>query len=610
MSIFKLVSLASLLAGYASCSYPASDSGDATYDYVVIGGGTAGLVVAARLSEDPNVSVAVVEAGTRYEISNPMLSELPGFDSYYAGSSPDVIKESIDWGFVTSPQAGAAGREIHYARGKCLGGNSGRNSMLYQRPDKGSLDQWADAVGDQAWTFDNLLPFFKKGVNFTAPGPSRFENATAGFNAQAFDLSEGPLRVSYPNYANPFSTYLPGALDHIGVKVIQDFNSGSILGSQWSANTINSATGLRSSSTVFLDEAQSRPNFKLFYSTMAKKIIFDGQQPTETAVGVVLENDLTLRAKKEVILSAGAFQSPQLLMVSGVGPAEVLRDHNIPVVADRPGVGQNLTDHVFFGPSYRAVVPTIATVFADPAAALLELDEYYGLVPPSPGHGTEGILSNPLLDYLGFEKAPRGTVSNSTAGALSFLPASWPEIEYMSLPSFVGNASGVYTPPGNYVTLVGALAAPQSRGNVTLRSADARDLPVINPNWLTHPADADVAVAAYKRVRAVMASQAMSGALAQPLEEYFPGLDAVKSDAEILQSVRENMMTVYHASATCRMGKPDDITAVVDTHARVYGVKGLRVVDSSAFALLPPGHPQSMVYALAEKISDDIRKGN
>ncbi|KAI1126498.1 hypothetical protein F5Y10DRAFT_293764 [Nemania abortiva] len=606
MAPLKAAILASVFIGKIACQIPVTP---AEYDYIVVGGGTAGLVVAARLSEDPGTTVAVIEAGTYYDISNPLFSRIPAFDSVGAQSSPESINPAIDWGFITSPQDGAGGREIHYARGKCLGGSSGRNSMVYQRPDTGSLQLWAEVVGDESWTFDNMLPYFEKSGNFTPPRPTRFPNATASYAQNVFDAKGGPLKISYPNYANPFSTYLPGALGEIGIKQTKDFNSGSLLGSQWCSNTIDPLTGFRSSSeTSFLEASQARPNLKLFYLTLAKKVLFSGgNNSTQTATGVELDSGVTLRAKKEVIISAGAFQSPQLLMVSGIGPAKTLQKYGIPVIADRPGVGQNLTDHVFFGPSYRAVVPTLATFLEDRAGVLDALDTFFGITGDTPG---EGVLSNPILDYLGWEKTPRSLISNQTAKALSKLPASWPEIEYLSLPAFFGNASDIDTPSGNIVTLCAALVAPQSRGSVTIASKDTADLPIINPNWLTHPVDADVAVAAYKRVRAAMKSRSMAGALEQPLNEIYPGEKAVHTDAEILESVRENLMTVYHASVTCRMGHKDDPTAVVDTHARVIGVEGLRVVDASSFALLPPGHPQSMIYALAEKIADGIRHGN
>ncbi|KAI5925276.1 GMC oxidoreductase [Camillea tinctor] len=577
---------------------------DATYDYVIVGGGTAGLTLAARLSEDNVTTVAVIEAGTYYQISNPLLSQTPAGDIFWTGTSPLDVNPAVDWDFITTAQAGANNRELHYARGKCLGGSSGRNLMIYQRPDTGSLQEWADQVDDQSYTWDNFQPYFKKSITFTPPGSTRFQNATTSYDAAAFASSGGPLHVSYANYVNSFSTWLGSAFNEIGINDTTDFNSGSLMGSQYCTSTIDPTTAFRSSSqTAFLEASQARPNLKVFYLTLAKKIIFDD---SKTAVGVQVGSGDTLYAKKEVILSAGAFQSPQLLMVSGVGPADVLQDLGIDVVADRPGVGQNMTDHIMFGPSYRVDVQTTGSVLQDPAALYNEIVNNYFTK-------AQGILTNPIVDWLAWEKAPRDLISNSSVGVLSKYPESWPDIEYLTLPAYFGNGAGVLVNPDaptdgyNYATVVASLVSPNSRGNVTITSADASDAAIINPNWLTNPVDQDVAVAAFKRLRGAFASSAMQPVLADPTE-YYPG-PAVQTDEQILNFVRDNLVPIYHASTTCRMGRKDDPNAVVDSTAKVLGVSGLRVVDASSFALLPPGHPQSTVYALAEKIADDIING-
>jgi choline dehydrogenase-like flavoprotein len=215
--------------------------------------------------------------------------------------------------------------------------------MIYQRPDKGSLKQWADQVGDQSFTWDNMLPYFAKHANFNPPRPSRFPNATVPYNTSVFPATDGPLQLSFANYANPFSTWLGAAFNEIGVKEADDFVSGNLVGGQFCTSTIDPRTASRSSSqTAFLETAQARSNLKVFYLTLAKKILFDGKK----AKGVLVASGDVILAKKEVIVSAGAFQSPQLLMVSGIGPAKTLQSHGIPVIADRPGVGQNLTDHI------------------------------------------------------------------------------------------------------------------------------------------------------------------------------------------------------------------------------------------------------------------------
>ncbi|KAI1412206.1 choline dehydrogenase [Hypoxylon sp. FL1857] len=578
---------------------------EATYDFVIVGGGTAGLTLAARLSEDPETSVAVVEAGTYYQITNPLISSIPCCGISFAGSSPKDTNPGVDWSFVTAPQVGAGDRELHYARGKCLGGSSGRNMMIYQRPDKGSLQRWADLVGDQSYNFENMLPYYQKSCKFTPPDPKLAPDASVKYRLDAFTSSGGPLQISYQNSVRPFSTFLGSAFNEIGIPNAEDFNSGELAGSQFCAVTIDPTTATRSSSqTAFLDSCQARPNIKIFRETLAKKIIFDDEK---RAMGVAVEG-MFLRVRNEVILSAGAFQSPQLLMVSGIGPAATLSGLGIPVIADRPGVGQNMTDHVMFGPSYRVKVETVTSVLSNPEKVVPALYDYF--------MNAKGPLTNQGCEYMAFEKLPRDLISKEACDALSELPASWPDLEYLSGDAYSGDfaspffraaADGYPTDKYDYASIIAAPAAPRSRGSVTIKSAEVTDLPVIDPNWLTDPIDIEVAIAAYKRIRAVFASDTLRGILADPVE-YFPG-PAVQTDEQLLATIRKSLSTVFHASTTCRMGKVDDPSAVVDAKARVIGVSGLRIVDASSFALLPPGHPQSTVYAFAEKIADDIKMG-
>jgi choline dehydrogenase len=484
--------------------------------------------------------------------------------------------------------------------------SSARNFMIYQRGDRGSYQCWADQVGDSSYTFDSLLPYFKKSVRFTPPNTRlRAANASAAFVASAFDDGGGPLDVSYANYAGPFSSYMEGGMNGIGIPTRDDFNSGDLLGSQYCSSTITPSNQQRASSqTTFLEAARYRPNLKVYTLTQAKKIIFNGKRATGVQIPGLLGITSVLTARKEVILSAGAFQSPQLLMVSGVGPADQLKKHGIPIVAERRGVGQNMQDHVFFGPTYRYKVETFTKLANDLLYLSTQLAVDYSVL-------KRGPLTNPVCDYLAWEKAPRNLITPAAASVLDQYPASWPEIEYLSAPGYIGDFSNLLTNQPKdgfqYASILGAIVAPLSRGSVTLNSASVDQLPNIDPGWLTDPTDQSVAIAIYKRIRQAFATDAMKRGLADT-QEYFPG-PAVQTDAQILDTVRNTLMTVWHASCTCKMGRADDPDAVVDSKARVIGVTSLRVVDASAFALLPPGHPQSTVYALAEKIADDIKNG-
>ncbi|KAI0877920.1 putative glucose-methanol-choline oxidoreductase [Hypoxylon argillaceum] len=574
----------------------------ATYDYVIVGGGTAGLTLATRLVEQKAGSVAVVEAGTFYEIVGNT-SQVPAYDSYFSSKGAHDWNPLVDWGYQTTPQAGAYNQSIHYARGKMLGGSSARNYMAYQRGTAGSYKRWADAVGDSSYEFPNFLPYFMKSVNFTGPSSSRFANSTPSFDASTVGARDrsGPLSVTFPHYAQAFATWATKGLEQIGLPIINGFQSGKLLGQSYSMFTINADTMVRDSSeTSFLQKGLQYPDLLVYQLTQAKQIIFKGN----TATGVIVDTEglqYTLSARKEVILSAGVFGSPQLLMVSGVGPEQTLEQLDIPVIADLPGVGQGMQDHIYFGITYRVNAPTLSAL-QDPAFAAEQAALY--------NTKALGLYTSPTTDVLAWEKIPnrlRSKFSNHTLTAFKDYPADWPEVEYITLSGYVGlqedSRFGAPKDGANYATLAISTVAPRSRGYVSIQSKDTAVAPIINPNFLTDQADVEVSVAAFKRVREFWQTKTMQQFAVG--DEAFPGKN-VTTDADIEDIVRRSYNTIYHGSCTCAMGKKEDPMAVLDSQARVYGVQGLRVVDAASFPLLVPGHPQSTVYALAEKIACDI----
>ncbi|KAL4919254.1 hypothetical protein BDW62DRAFT_217095 [Aspergillus aurantiobrunneus] len=510
-----------------------------TFDYVVVGGGTAGVTLAARLAQASH-SVALIEAGKYYEDSWP-LAAIPGADVTPVGSDPDA-EFGADWGFVTAPQAGADGRRIHFARGKCLGGST--------------------------------------------------SNASVQYDANSFDAAGGPLHVSYSSFVQSFSTWMKRGMAAIGLSEINDFNDGGLAGYY--------------SQAAFLPKGKALPdNLTIHTERLAKRILFDEHK---NAIGVQVADGFGVRsnitATKEVIVSAGAFQSPQLLMVSGIGPADQLTAHGIEVVCDLQ-VGQNMWDHPFFALSYRVNVETLTRVAND----LLYLGSTF--LDYTTKH--TGPLTNPVADFIAFEKIPpahRKAFSAETERGLAEFRDDWPEVEYMSGAGYVGSFTGLMsTQPKDgyqYGSILGILITPTSRGNITLASADASDAPIINPNWLTTESDQEVAIAIFKRIREIFTSDGMAPVIIG--DEYYPG-NGTQTNAEILQFIQKNVMTLWHPSCTNKMGTNDDPAAVVDSRARVFGVGRLRVVDASSFPFLPPGHPQSTVYMLAEKIADDIVRG-
>ena len=466
--------------------------------------------------------------------------------------------------------------------------------MIYQRGTVGSYQNWADAVGDQSYAWKNFLPYFQKSVTFTPPDTSlRFANSTPQYDAEAAaGGNKGPLSVTFSHYAQAFGTWATEGFQQIGIPIIRGFLSGELIGQSVATATINATTMHRDSSeTSFLAQGLKNPDLKVHPLTLAKQILFDANKKA-TGVRVDTAGDsYVISASKEVILSAGTFNSPQLLMASGVGPAATLQGLNIPVVANRPAVGQGMQDHVFFDITYRVNGITLTALDNNLTFAAEQAELY--------NNKAAGLYTSPNTDTIGWEKIPaslRQNWSNATKSALAAYPADWPETEYLSGSSYGGDLqNGRFPGPldgFNYASLFSALVAPRSRGNLTITSADTSIAPLINPNWLTEQSDVDIAVASFKRIRQFYATKAMQSFVIG--DEYYPGKQ-VATDQQIEDHIRQNFNTIWHATSTCAMGAINDTKAVVDSRARVIGVQGLRVVDASAFPLLPPGHPMSTI---------------
>jgi len=598
---------------------------DQEFDYVVIGAGTAGAAIGVRLAEAGH-SVAIIEAGGFYEYEKPVLGSTPAGGFIGVGASILDSVPTVDWGFVTEPQAGLNNRQVHYTRGKCVGGSSALNFMVHHRGTTQSYEKWADAVGDQSYTLDSLMPYFKKSVTFTPPGDRSINDVTETYDESAFSNPGGPVQVGYGYWLTIWATYLEKAFLTLGLKATSDFNNGKLLGYHYSQSTIRASDQTRSSSAAYVHAVKTgsdtSKNLKIFTQTQARRILFDKSSRRPKATGVEVSALLglakyTLSARHEVIVSAGTFQSPQILMLSGIGPSDQLSEYGIDEVYSAPGVGQNMWDHVLFGPSYSVKFSTIGSFILRPVSLANALVEYV----------TDG--KGPLTytgDLLGWEKLSkldsyRSKLSQQTVDALDEFPEDWPEVEHIATDAYAGNFRfPLLQQPldGNkYVTILGAMTAPLSRGNITLRSSNPLDKPALNPNWLTNPVDQELAVAWYRRMREVFTTPDVVSQLKRPGVEKYPGLDK-QSDEELLDVIRDSAITVWHASSTCRMGKSTtqdgvkervDEMDVVDNEAKVFGVDGVRVVDASAFPFLPPGHPQSTIYALAEKIADLIVQG-
>ncbi|KAL8702706.1 MAG: hypothetical protein Q9201_004127 [Fulgogasparrea decipioides] len=549
---------------------------NATYDYVVVGGGNAGLTLATRLAEDPSISVAVIEAGGFYEVDNGNRSIVPGYANYFTGSDPENYQPLIDWGFSTVPQP-----------------------------------MWADEVGDQSYTWDQFLPYYKKSCNYTSFNPGLYNATIFPQPPEVFDPKGGPLHVSFSNYADSFGSWAQKAFVGVGMALNdRGLNDGLLNGSAFSTLTINPTNGHRSSSeSSFLQAALQNGTAPVIYkNTLAQKILFNDTTATGVQVSTagsygVRSINFTLTASKEVILSAGTFQSPQLLMVSGIGPKVTLQQHGIEVIKDLAGVGQNMWDHVLFGANRRVNVLTASASLNNPLVAARGAELFRT--------NASGPLAAFGAGFYGWEKLPepyRANLSSTAVSALSAFPSDWPELEWLPISAYLGyqtNRQKEDPRDGyNYATINPGIIAPLSRGNITISSSDMADPPILSPNWLEDPTDREIAVQSFKRSREIWDVLSQNG-ITNGDEEYLPGLK-VTSDEDILTYIQKSLMTIYHASSTCKMGNSSDPMAVVDSQARVYGMKNLRVVDASAFPFLPPGHPMSTVYALAEKIAADI----
>lgn len=519
----------------------------------------------------------------------------------------------------TTPQAGLGNDAVLFSQGHTLGGGSARNFMWYQRGAKSVYNQWASLTGDSSWSWDNFNPFMKKAVQFTPPEvfqtvPTTNPSTGAGvktpiYDASDYDSNGGPLQVSYPPFLEPSGAWIGAGLTELGLKQLPGMVNGNLLGWMNCANTIDPLTQTRSSSeTSFLrDSIKNNYNLQIFTQSLAKRILFDDKK---NAYGVEIEVQgvgsgkvtFSLNATNEVIVSAGAFRSPQLLMVSGIGPAKTLSSNGITAVSTLEGVGQNMMDHIWTAITREVDVVTIAAL-ADPEYLAEQNAEYIA--------NRTGMNTNPGGTIISFEKLPQGSISSSTRKALDKeFGGDWPDVEYFSQDAYASaNDDYLLSAPDirNYTAMAATVIAPFSRGNVTIKSKDTNDHPIVNPAWLTDKRDVEVILAAFKRLRQLFKTKVMQPVLVG--DEVYPGPD-VQTDAQIEANIRRSADTVFHPACTCKMGKSTDKMAVLDSKARVYGVKGLRVVDASAFPKLIPGHPQGTVYGFAEKIANDILTGN
>jgi len=534
------------------------------FDYVIVGGGTAGCLLANRLSADPNTTVLLLEAGGK---DDWIWIHIPVGYLYCIGNP------RTDWCYKTEPDPGLNGRSILYARGRVLGGSSSINAMLYLRGQARDYDEWARASGDPGWAWESVLPIFKNSEDHWR-GADAFHGA-----AKTADegTAEGPpgheWRVERQRLSwEILDTFRDAALE-AGIAKVEDFNRGDNAGS--SKFEVNQRSGVRvSSAKAFLRPAMARPNLTVVTGAQVNKLRLEGRRVL--GVEFVQGNEVSYAAaRRETILAAGSIGSPQILQLSGIGPGALLQRHGIAVAHDLP-VGENLQDHLQLRAAFKVQnVLTLNTM----------ANSWWG-------------KAKMALEYAIYRTGPLTMAPSQLGAFLKSDPAQpTPNLEFHVQPLSLDKFGDPLHPFPAFTASVCNLR-PASRGHLRIKSADPRASPAIMLNYLSAPEDQAIAIASLRLARrVVLGTQAMKK---YAPEEFLPG-PAFRTDAELLTAAGNVGTTIFHPVGSCKMGRADDASAVVDPQLRVRGIEGLRVIDASIMPSITSGNTNSPTLMIAER---------
>jgi len=574
-----------------------------SFDIVIVGGGTAGCVLASRLTEDPNIRVLIIESGD--SSSDVLFSNIPAAYS-------QLFHSKHVFEFYTTPQENAGGSRRFWPRAKLLGGCSAINAQMFQYGAPSDYDEWADILGESkdtsAWSYKNFHKYFLKFEKFVPHPDFPLDTSLRG--------SSGPVEIGYNGNFSPISLQFLEACEQVGIPRVPDVNTPKGTMGATKTMTYIDSNGRRvtTQSAYLTSDVLKRPNLKVVVNATVTKILFDQQGATPRATGVEFAKSETgprfeVRARKEVILATGAVHTPQILMVSGIGPAEHLRSHNIPVVANLAGVGAHLMDHPVVDINLRDkgsnslafIVPKVSVTdgLRLSAAMVQWLVSGKGPMTCNVGEGFAFLrsLDTGLFPAGESSKVPEDSTSGSDA----------PDIELFVGPVAYQEHAKVII--DHAFSIHGILLRPTSLGTITLNSSNPFDSPIMDPHYLETQHDVDVLVRAVKLLLRIAQSKPLGDSV-DPTGLKNPLLDHHlfnASDAELADFVRKRAQTLYHPTCTARMAKLED-EGVVDGRLRVYGIEGLRVVDASVFPTIVAGHTTAPVIAVAELAADMIKE--